>query len=191
MEYNIIPANNNPSRAVISVTFTAIFRVSFGCFLIGDIPWSFIFESWCLVISLCRHLAFWYSFLKTYKYPPKRNTPQSTVASWHTNINMAADVKYPTTKSVVRDRTKCRRIMIMRICIFCIFGDRSWTLVLYSRAKNNILKAEVMHGKPTLKWKWKERFKGWPKTYPGYCLHLWNHPLQPFHHSHMHWLCWE
>ncbi len=25
--------------------------------------------------------------------------------------------------------------------------------------------------------------KGWPKTYPGYCLHLWNPPLQPLHHS--------
>ena len=25
--------------------------------------------------------------------------------------------------------------------------------------------------------------KGWPKTYPGYCLYLCNPPLQPLHHS--------
>ena len=25
--------------------------------------------------------------------------------------------------------------------------------------------------------------KGWPRSYPGYCLHLWNPPQQPLHHS--------
>ncbi len=25
--------------------------------------------------------------------------------------------------------------------------------------------------------------KGWPRSYPGYCQHLWNPPLQSLHHS--------
>ncbi len=33
--------------------------------------------------------------------------------------------------------------------------------------------------------------KGWPKTSPGYCLHLWNPPLQPPHHSQQCHCIWD
>ena len=37
----------------------------------------------------------------------------------------------------------------------------------------------------------KVRDKGWPKTYPGYCLHLRNSPLQPLHYSQQSYCIWE
>ncbi len=33
--------------------------------------------------------------------------------------------------------------------------------------------------------------KGWPRSYPGYCLHLWNPPLQLLNHSQQIHCIWD